>query len=477
MADACVAAASSRRSPSRRREGDRVGEERRGARGVADRLLEHRVLVEGRGGRVLVAQLAVVGDRRCGAPQVRASASPLRSESPAPASSASTRSGGALGRGDQRRVEPAVALGEVAAVQPEAPQRRGQAQGRLRIAAQREGQRRAQVVVLGLQRAQRAARAGGERVVLLGQGQAPVEVAHGRPLVLARRVEALGGVLADGVEQAEAPARSTTTSDLSTSRASRSTISPPGDGAAGAHLLGGLQREAAGEDGQAAEEHALLAGEQVVAPLDRGAQRLLARARRAAAAGEDVEAVVQARRDLVERQRRRRAPRPARWPAACRPGAGRSPRSSPRPARSGEAGVAPAARSTNRRLGLGQRRHAPGDLALAVQRLAARGQDAHAGPGAQQVLGQARAGVDDVLAVVEHDDRLAARQVRGERLLRRALGRDRDADGQRPWPAPRARRRSGRRARRTRCRRGPARSAPASRWPGASCRSRPGRSA
>ena len=75
--------------------------------------------------------------------------------------------------------------------------------------------------------------------------------------------------------------------------------------------------------------------------------------------------------------------------------------------------------------------HAPGDLALAVQRLAAGGQHAHAGPGAQQVLGQARARVDHVLAVVEHDDRLARGQVRGERLLRRALRGDRHADGQR----------------------------------------------
>jgi hypothetical protein len=69
------------------------------------------------------------------------------------------------------------------------------------------------------------------------------------------------------------------TSDLSTSRAAVDDPSP-GYGTAGAHVLGRLQGEAAGEDAQAAEEHALLAGEQVVAPFDRGAQRLLARARR-----------------------------------------------------------------------------------------------------------------------------------------------------------------------------------------------------
>jgi hypothetical protein len=58
--------------------------------------------------------------------------------------------------------------------------------------------------VLGLERAQRAARAGGQGVVLLGQGQAPVEVAHGHRVVLGGGVEALGRELADGVEQAVA---------------------------------------------------------------------------------------------------------------------------------------------------------------------------------------------------------------------------------------------------------------------------------
>ena len=52
------------------REGDRVGEELVRAGGVAHRLLEHRVLVEGRGRRVLVAQLAVVVDGLLDAVQV-----------------------------------------------------------------------------------------------------------------------------------------------------------------------------------------------------------------------------------------------------------------------------------------------------------------------------------------------------------------------------------------------------------------------
>ena len=42
------------------------------------------------------------------------------------------------------------------------------------------------------------------------------------------------------------------------------------------HLLGGFECAAASEDGEAGEELLLLAGEELVAPLDRGSQRLLA---------------------------------------------------------------------------------------------------------------------------------------------------------------------------------------------------------
>jgi len=408
-------------------EGDRVGEQRLGARGAPDRLLEHRVLVEGGGGRVLVAELAIVGDGLLHAHEIDLGLAAAQGE-PRARQQCLHAQRGALGSGDQRGLQPPVALGEVAAVQPEAPQRGGQAQGGLGIAAQREGQSRAQIVVLGLQRAQRAASAGRERVVLLGQGQAPVEVAHGHGVVLGGVVQALGCVLADGVEQAKAPAGDADERLVDQAREEVDDLAAR-DGSARTHVLRRLEREAAGEDRQAPEEHALLAGEQVVAPLDGGAQRLLARARRAAAGGEDVEAVAQPRRDLVQRQRcharrgkldgqRHAVQAPADLldrllvllaRAEVRVGGGAL---DEQPAR------------------LGQRGHAPGHLALAVQRLAARGQDAHARSGTQEVLGQARARVDHVLAVVEHDDRLAPREVRGERLLRRALGRDRGADGQ-----------------------------------------------
>ena len=70
------------------------------------------------------------------------------------------------------------------------------------------------------------------------------------------------------------------------------------------HLLGGLERAAAGEDGEAGEEPLLLGGEQVVAPLDGGAERLLAGVG-VAAALQEVEALGEALEDLGGRERLR----------------------------------------------------------------------------------------------------------------------------------------------------------------------------
>jgi hypothetical protein len=160
----------------------------------------------------------------------------------------------------------------------------------------------------------------------------------------------------------------------------------------------------------------LLAGEQVVAPVDRGPQRLLAGQRGAAASAEHVEAVAEAHSDLVERQRGRAGRgeldgqrHAVQTPADLLHGAGGAIRGHRSPA-------APRRRARRTAARLGQRGHPPDDLVGAAQRLAARGQDAHAGPGAQNLLGQAGARVDQVLAVVEHDQRLARGQMRHQRL-------------------------------------------------------------
>ena len=73
-----------------------------------------------------------------------------------------------------------------------------------------------------------------------------------------------------------------------------------------ADLLGGLQRAAAAEDGRAGEELLLLRREQVVAPLDRRPQSLLARVG-VAAAPEQIEPLREPLEDLRRRQHAVRA--------------------------------------------------------------------------------------------------------------------------------------------------------------------------
>ena len=68
-----------------------------------------------------------------------------------------------------------------------------------------------------------------------------------------------------------------------------------------------LQREAAGEDGEAAEEGLLVGGQEVVAPGDRVAHGALARGAVARPAGQQRQAVVQAGQEGRRRQRRMRA--------------------------------------------------------------------------------------------------------------------------------------------------------------------------
>ena len=81
---------------------------------------------------------------------------------------------------------------------------------------------------------------------------------------------------------------------------------------------------AAGEDREAARRaRRSRLVEQVVAPVDRRPQRLLARQRGPAAAGQQAEAVVEAGGDLLDAAARARARPPARSRAGCRPAGGR----------------------------------------------------------------------------------------------------------------------------------------------------------
>ena len=66
----------------------------------------------------------------------------------------------------------------------------------------------------------------------------------------------------------------------------------------GTDLLRHFQRPSACKDGEPAEERSLFSGKQIVAPVDRPLQCLVARQRRPAAAGEETEPVTQPFVDL-----------------------------------------------------------------------------------------------------------------------------------------------------------------------------------
>ena len=334
----------------------------------------------------------------------------------------------------------------VAAHVPELEQATGQSQARRRRRPRPPAQRRPQVVVLGLQPVQpgRLVGPGSCRLGPLGQRQAPGRGgARARPRASPASPQPLPGVLAHRLQQPVARLRrrraSASTSDLSTSRSSRSSTSPASMPSPGADRLGRLQRPAAGEDRQPAQQRPLRLGQQVVAPVDR---------RRAASAGAAARSgcrrsAAGSGRPAAPRSARpagaARAPPPARAPAGCRPAAGRSappPPRSGRSARSRGCAAAPARRTAAPpRTGAELRRAAAGRCGVGqrqrrararrprrrAERLAAGGQDAQVRAAAQQRVGQRGAGVEQVLAVVQHQQQAlgragAGQQCRQERL-------------------------------------------------------------
>src|SRR4051794_17190784 len=108
--------------------------------------------------------------------------------------------------------------------------------------------------------------------------------------------EPLDGVLANRLEHPEA-ALGVPDEALLDQRLERVQVGP-GD------IFGGLDRAAAGEDAERGEEPLLVGRQEVVAPGDRRAERLLARVGVAAAA-EEVETLRQPLQDLSRRENRR----------------------------------------------------------------------------------------------------------------------------------------------------------------------------
>ena len=182
------------------------------------------------------------------------------------------------------------------------------------------------------------------------------------------------------------------------------------------HLLGSLERAAASEDGETGEELLLLGHEQVVAPLDRRSEGLLAGIR-VAAAFEQVEPLCKALEDLRGRER-------------LRSGGGELDGERERVEASAQlgdlgGGLELRALAEERvRFGLGEWGHCVLDLAGDAQELAGGDEQGEVGAGAEESRKLGRC-LDHLLEVVEEEEHLPFSDVGGERLL----GAERLGDG------------------------------------------------
>ena len=259
----------------------------------------------------------------------------------------------------------------------------------------------------------------------------------GDPVGLTGLGQALGGVLADGFQQVVAGAGAVDHDQRPVDQPAEQVHNgrrvqrlAAGDG------LDGVERPAAPEHRQPLQQHPLGVGEQLVAPVDGGSQRALPGLRGARAGGQQGEAVSHPPGELVERQGRDAGggELDGQWHAVEMPADVR------------DRGVVPLAELEVRQdaarpveeepyggaagqlchvgcLGWdGQRIDRALDLAAGGERLAAGGQKPHARAGLEQLLGEQRAGVGEVLAVVEHEQDGAVTQVAEQLVLRGRRG-------------------------------------------------------
>ena len=132
------------------------------------------------------------------------------------------------------------------------------------------------------------------RLRLLGECQVVLGVTPLELLSFARLLEPLGRVLADRLQHPE-PLLGVAQQALVDERLQGIQVGL-------CHFLCGLERAAAGKDGEASEEALLRVGDELVAPFDRRPQRLLARV--CVAAGlEQVEPLREPLEDLGGRKR------------------------------------------------------------------------------------------------------------------------------------------------------------------------------
>ena len=231
-------------------------------------------------------------------------------------------------------VAPLPALGQVPAHLPERSEPGGQRHEQLRLLMGGEpAQRGTEVVVLALEREPVDVGLGalifldpvGEREEVLGVSSPDL-------VGLAACLESLERVRADRLEHREArlAVGLLLLAEQAVVDQRRQARQEP---VAAADRLGGLERAAADEDGEAREQRLLVGAEQLVAPVDRRAQRLLALGQVARAAGEELEAAARAGRAAPAARAASRARPPARSRAAGRR-AGRRSRRSPARSRS-----------------------------------------------------------------------------------------------------------------------------------------------
>ena len=189
--------------------------------------------------------------------------------------------------------------------------------------------------------------------------------------------------------------------------------------------------------------------QQRIGPVDRRPQRLLALQRGAAAPGQQPEPLVQAVVQAAPATSSAAGPRPARWPAASRPAAGRSTppagRSArPRPGRRPAPGPGPRTARPHRRTqpprsriagsGQRQRRHPVDGLAADAQRLPAGGQQVHPRAAPHDRVRGLGAAADQVLAVIQHDQHILRGQGIQQGLQGGPARLGRRAPAPRRWP-------------------------------------------
>ncbi len=279
---------------------------------------------------------------------------------------------------------------------------------------------------------------------MLGEFDVAAQVGGGRAVLLAGLGEPLGGVRTDGLQQPVADRAGLPAGGAEQGLVEQGLVEQGGEqvldrgrvgrGAVGP-VLGADQVRvgeggAAGEHGEAAQQHAFVLGEQLPAPVDHGAQGAVPVEGRAGAAVEQPEPVVQPVRDLTGGQGaqpgrgqfegQRQAVELAADPdhrvdgvvVHGEAGAGRG--GALREERDG--GVRERPLRSVAGCGHGERRDRPERLAGDAERLAAGGEHGEPGCGGQQALGEAGRVLDQVLAVVQDQQDVPARHGPGDPL-------------------------------------------------------------